>query len=411
MAITAAHGRVDDENNVFLFVDGGERQIGQYPGVPAEEALAFYERKFADIEGQVRILEQRVAKKLDAAGLKKTQQRLLEELREPNVIGDVANLRDRLGALSEKIEKLIDERKEENKEAIAAALKRREEIALAAQKIAERDPAKIQWKLSSAEMLKLFEEWQALQKNGPRVPKSEADPFWKIFSVARAKFEAAKRQYFASLDAQSKTAKAKKSDLVAKAEALVAKGAEGFEDYRKLLDEWKKAGRGNPKVDDALWARFKIAGDAIYAARNAALEVENAEQAENLKKKLELLTEAETIKPENDLAEAKRLLLDVQQRWEKIGKVPKDKVKSLEDRMRAVETKVRKAEQENWRKTDPATQDRTNSVLNQLLESIEKLETELKEATAKKDKKAIDSAKAALETRKAWLKVAQEAAK
>lgn len=53
-------GRVDAENNVYVFELGSERKVGQYPNVSAEAAMAFFETKFADLEAQVRILEQRI---------------------------------------------------------------------------------------------------------------------------------------------------------------------------------------------------------------------------------------------------------------------------------------------------------------------------------------------------------------
>ncbi|MEY4411204.1 MAG: hypothetical protein RLZ69_778, partial [Actinomycetota bacterium] len=58
---SASFGRVDDENNVFVTEAGVERKVGQYPNVTAAEALAFFERKYADLAAQVRLLEQRVA--------------------------------------------------------------------------------------------------------------------------------------------------------------------------------------------------------------------------------------------------------------------------------------------------------------------------------------------------------------
>ena len=41
----------------------------------------------------------------------------------------------------------------------------------------------------------------------------------------------------------------------------------GIGAYRDLLEQWKGAGRAGKKADDALWARFKAAGGALYGAR------------------------------------------------------------------------------------------------------------------------------------------------
>ncbi|MEL0237823.1 MAG: DUF349 domain-containing protein, partial [Aquiluna sp.] len=73
---------------------------------------------------------------------------------------------------------------------------------------------------------------------------------------ARAKFEAGRRKYFASLDNQFKEAKKIKTELVAKAETLASKGAAAAADYRNLQDLWKKAGKAG-KAEDGLWKAFR----------------------------------------------------------------------------------------------------------------------------------------------------------
>lgn len=401
---TNKFGRVDAENNVFV-IDGSERKVGQYPGVTPDEALAYFVRKFEDIAAQVRILEQRVANKVDSHGMKKMAAKLAEELKEPAVVGDIADLRRRVGNLDEKISALVSEKHEASKEATAEALASRLKIAVRAEEIANQDAAKTQWKASGAEMTKLFEQWQELQKSGPKVAKSEADSIWKRFSSARTRFETAKRGYFAGLDATNKQTKAKKTAVVEQAEALAAKGSDDIAAYRKLLDEWKNSGRTPGKSDDALWARFKAAGDAIFAKKSETAVVENAEQEKNLEAKLEILKDAASIDPEKDLAGAKKTLQSIQQRWEKVGRVPKDKLRETEDKLRAIEAKVRKVEEDEWRKTDPAAIERSNSVTAQLEDSIKKLEAALEKATASKDAKKIKDATEALEARKAWLEV------
>lgn len=407
---TNPFGRVDEENNVYVTENGVERRVGQYPNVSQAEALAFYERKFADLAAQVRILEQRVAAGADPQALKKNLQTLTAELTEPAVVGNIADLRVRVEQAGEKIALAVAARHEVNKEQIGAALALRAKIADEAEAIANQDPAKTQWKNSTAAITALFEQWQQSQKTGPKLPKAEADVVWKRFSAARTKFDTNKRHYFASLDATNKAVKAKKSTIVEAAEALVSKGADAVNEYRKLLDEWKAAGHTKSKSDDELWARFKAAGDAIYSAKGEVIAASSAEYAENLAKKLELLDEAEkTIDPAKDLVAAKKALQQIQQRWEQIGRVGKEKLREVEDRMRAIETKVRNAEQEHWRKTDPAAQARTNSVLSQLEESISKLESELEAAKAKKDAKAVKAAEEALAARKAWLEVVKKA--
>lgn len=406
--ISSTHGRVDSENNVFVIDGGNERKVGQYPGVTEAEALAYFERKFAELESNVRILEQRLKNNADPSSIATAAQKLAKELVEPAAVGNIQELRNRVAAVTPDIEKIRAEKSEATSQAIAATLKARTEIAQKATALADKDPKKTQWKIASKEMTELFDAWQASQKSGPKVPRKEADAIWKIFSQARTKFEANKRAFFAELTVATKNARVKKSELVAKAEALVAKGADAASDYRKLLDEWKLSGRSQGKQDDALWERFKAAGDAIYALRKDTIAKEQVEYSANYEVKLALIAEAEKLDPSKNLAEAKKQLLSIQQRYEKAGKVPKDKIRETDDRMRAVEKKFKDLEQEQWRKSDPAAIERTNGVLSQLELSIANLESDLSAATAANDTKKTKELTDALAARKSWLEVVKQ---
>jgi len=403
-------GRVDSENNVFVLELGSERKVGQYPKVSANEALAFYERKFAELEAQVRTLEQRIKNAVLASNLLAQFKKLSADLVAPNAVGDLNNLRSRVAALEPKIAELSAKRTAASKEASAAALKSRIDLAEAAEAIANQDQAKTQWKQSSEKMAKLFTDWQEVQKTGAKVSKADADPIWKRFSVARTKFETAKRAYFAGLDASNKAVRAAKNNIVEQAEKLASAGSDSIVEYRKLLEQWKSAGRTPGKSDDALWARFKAAGDKIYSARQASSASEAGDHAANLAAKLELLKTYSDIDPNKGLDEAKRRLQELQKKWEKVGKIPKEKIREVEDKLRAIENKVKSAEQDHWRKSDPASIDRSNSVISQLETAIAKLEAELAKATATGNDKKIKDANDALSARRAWLETVRASA-
>ena len=403
---TTEFGRVDSENNVYVIEPNGERKVGQVPNVSQEEALAYFVKKFEGLEGSVRLLEQRVAKKADADSISKTAAKLTVDLIDASAVGNLQALRERVLALAPKIQDLLNLKKEENKEGIAQAMAAREEIVAKVEALANGDLTKVMWKQVTATLAELFEAWQSAQKNGPRVPKAEADALWKRFQNSRNKLENAKRAYFAEAGSKAKAAKASKESIVKKAEELAEKGSDSVVEYRKLLDEWKAAGR--TKNDDALWTRFKAAGDTIYAAKGEQVAAITASQAEALTAKLALLEEAKAIDPTKDLAKAKQLLLNIQDRWEKAGRVSRNDLAKTEDKLKAIETAVRNAERDNWKATDPAAKARKDDVTVKLEEAIAKLEAELAKAT---DKKKITELTESLAARKAWLEVVTAAAK
>jgi hypothetical protein len=95
----------------------------------------------------------------------------------------------------------------------------------------------------------------------------------------------------------------------------------------------------------------------------------------------------------------------INSRWEKAGKVPREHIRSTDDRLKAIEAKIRKVEEELWRKSDPATIDRTNSLRSQLETQIGKLEAELETAKLTGDAAKVSKAQEALDTKKTWLEV------
>jgi hypothetical protein len=396
-------GRVDEKNAVYLQDQGTERLVGQYPDVSADEAIAFFIRKFEDLEAQVRILEQRIANGInDAKSLKAAHATLKKEVADPKGVGNYENLRQRLEKLIPAIEEAASKANEVREKAIAAALVEKERIAKRAEELVS-NLGSINWKKSGEEMAELFAKWQQLQKDSPKIAKSITDPIWKRFSQARAQFESGKRKYFALQDAKFKEAKKIKADLTKKAESLAEKGAAAAAEYRKLQAEWKKAGKAG-KIEEALWEAFRGAGDKIFEKKKELDEKLASSHAENLSAKQALLIEAEAIAL-TDLKAARSKISQIQAKWSKIGHVPKDQVKNVEGRLRQIESKLAEAEKEAWQRSDPAAKARSSAFVEQLEKVISTLEQELASAPEPKKKEIQDQ----IESRKALLVAAQNA--
>ncbi|MDH2444316.1 DUF349 domain-containing protein [Amnibacterium sp. CER49] len=389
---------------MFVRDRGVERQVGEYPDAPADEALAYYERKFADLAAQVGLLEQRARRGAPPADIAKAVARLHDTLETASAVGDLQSLRDRLGALGGTVEDLSAKRSEEHRAQVDAARADRVAIVEEAEALAARDPASVQWKATGQAMDALFARWQEAQRSSARLPKGESNELWKRFRDARSSIDSQRRAYFAELDGVQSAAREVKERLVQRAEALAGSGGgDTINQYRGLLDEWKRAGRAGRKADDALWARFRAAGDAVYQARAAEQSVQDAEYGENLTVKLALLDEAEPLLQATDPQEARRTLTGIQRRWDAAGRVPREQVRPLEERLRRIEQAVGKLEQEHWRRTDPEVKARSEGLAAQLSAAIGKLESELDEARAAGDARRIKDAEDALNARRIWL--------
>lgn len=395
-------GRVDDDGTVYVREGEEWRRVGQYPDGTPDEALAYFTRKYSELEGQVMLLERRVNTGVAGKEAAATIATLREQITGANAVGDLNGLAERLEALQAPLEELAAQREAEQKAELQQALAHREAIVVEAEQLAAQDPAKIQWKQTSAQMEALFARWQEHQQTGPRLGKAEANALWKRFRAARATIDTARRAFFSELDAAHKTARDAKEKIIARAEALASRGADAVGDYRRLLDEWKTVGRAGKKHDDALWARFKAAGDVLFAAKSEVDARENAEYTANLEAKEALLAKAQPILEMTDRKAAREQLSNIQRKWDEIGRVPRDHFKAIEERLRKVEAHVRKLDDEHWQATNPEKQARTSGLQAQLDAAIEKLEQELAAAEAKGDAKAAKEARDALEARRTW---------
>ncbi|KAA6433934.1 DUF349 domain-containing protein [Agrococcus sediminis] len=395
-------GRVDAAGTVAVKDGDGWRVVGQFPDVTAEEALGYFERKFADLEGQVRLLEQRIRGGASARDVAKAASHLHATVLEAPAVGDIPSLLSRLDALRGELGELEAKQQAASKAEVDEAIAERTRVVEAIEQLASGDLENVQWKQTMQQVDVLFADWQRLQKDGPRLSKGQADALWKRFRDARSTLETARRRFFADLDASHKDVRARKQALVEQAQALAPKGVDGIPAYRALLDQWKAAGRAGRKIDDALWAQFKEAGDVLFAAKAEQAAVDNEEYAENLAAKRALLQEATPILEITDRAKAREALLGVQRRWDEIGRVPREALREVEDRMRKIETHVRELDEQHWKASNPERKARSEGLAGQLEEAIEKLEAEIADTTDARRKAELE---AELQTKRSWLEV------
>lgn len=396
-------GRVDETNTVFVVDEGEERQVGQFPDGTADEALAYFVRKFNDLEGQVSLLELRFARGTAGSEVSQSVSHLKALLQRPAAVGNIAALRRRVDELERRTESLLSEQKKEREAAKEQALIARTAVVEEAEALAAQDFADVQWKTVSTRLESLFETWQSLQKNGPHLPKSQADELWRRFRKARQSIDTARRQYFAQLDATNKEVRARKEALIRDAEALAPRGADGVRAYRDLLDKWKRAGHASRKIDDQLWSRFKAAGDVLYAAKHEEDQKQDEEFGKNLEEKRSLLDEAESLLNETNHTVARDALLLLQKRFDAIGKVPRAHTREVETRLRKIEAHVRSLADAHWNATNPETLARAEGLRGQLEGALDQLTAALNQAKSDGNDKQIAQLTEEIETKRAWL--------
>jgi hypothetical protein len=397
-------GRVDEEGNVFCKVGEDERHVGQTPDMTPEAALAFFGRKYDELRFELALLEQRVASGTaapdDAAGALK---QLKGQVREARVVGDLAALDAGLAALEEEIKAQRERRKAKRAEEVAKARTAKERIVAEAEKIS----TGTDWRHGADKLRNLFEEWKAL----PRLDKPSDDELWKRYSAARTSYTRRRKAHYAEQSEKREAAKVVKLRLVKQAEALASSTDWGptAGAFRDLMQQWKAAGPAPRTEDEELWQRFRGAQDQFFNARDEVTKATDAEYAGNAEVKEKLLVEAEALLPVKDLQATKTAFREIADRWDAAGKVPRERIKDLEGRMRKVEQAIRSVEDDKWKRSNPEARARAADTVAQLEASIADLQAKADKARAAgNDKKAAEH-EAAVEARTQWLDQARKA--
>ncbi|MGA8987316.1 DUF349 domain-containing protein [Aeromicrobium sp.] len=403
-APTNPWGRVDDEGNVYVRTAEGERLIGQWPGGDPAEAMSLYVRRFEGLEVEVDLLEKRLeggALSPDDAG--KVMTKVRAQITDAQALGDLDSLLTRLDALQPTIDKHREQRKVERAAKVADAQFEKARIAELAEKIA----TGTDWKAGADKLRALLDEWKAL----PRLSKSADDELWHRFSTARTAYTRRRKSHFSEQSTLRDAAKVIKEKLIVEAEALSTSTEWGptAGKYRDLMTEWKKAGSAPRNVEDKLWKRFRSAQDAFFEARDEANKLLDAEYEVNAEKKLEILAEAEKLLPITNADVARKAWLDIADRWEEAGKVPRAKMGDFEARIRKIEQAVRDANETKWKKTDPEKSARADDMIGKLQRAIDDVAEKITAAESKGDAKKVKDLQAELASKQAFLEMAQKA--
>jgi hypothetical protein len=312
------------------------------------------------------------------------------------VLCDVDALAARLAAIVEQAEGASQEEKAKREELRAQQTARKEALAAEAEELAA---TASQWKAAGDRLRAILDEWKTISG----VDRKTDDALWKRYSAARETFNRRRGSHFAELDRERAGARQAKEALCVRAEELCDSTDWGPTSavFRDLLGEWKAAGRAAKDVDDALWQRFKSAQDRFFSARNAATAERDAEFRANADAKEALLVEAERLDPA-DREASRAALRAIGDKWDAIGKVPRERAAELERRMRAVEKKIRDAPTGG---VDPEAQARAD----QFRERAEQFERQAEKAEAAGRTKDAEQARANAEQWRQWAEAAADA--
>jgi hypothetical protein len=400
-----AWGRVAEDGTVYVRTADGERSVGSYEAGTPDEALEFFTKRFEELEGKVHLLEQRVTSgRLAPEEATSSVKALREQVVDAHAVGDLVSLAARLDALAPVIAVQRSARKEERAQKTAESKAAKEKLVAEAERLAE----STDWRNGANRLRDLLATWKEL----PRLDRATDDALWRRFSTARTTYTRHRKAHFAEEHERRDSARVVKERLAKEAEALSTSTEWGptAGKYRDLMREWKAAGPAPREVDDQLWQRFRGAQDTFFGARDAANAALDQEFAANAEVKDAILVEAEALLPVTDLEAAKKAFRDLADRWDAAGKVPRDRMKELEGRMRKVEQAIRAVEDEQWSRSDPEKSARADDMIGKLEAGIAETQARLDKASAAGDDRRVKDLEAELANKQAFLDMARKAA-
>ena len=395
----ADFGRVDADGTVYVRTADGERAVGQIPDVEPAEAMAFYTRRYEALEVEVGLLETRVkGGALSPEEARGSINTVRQTVGSANAVGDLDALLARLESLQPLLAEQAEARKAERSRQQEATRETKEKMVAEAEALA----LGTDWRGGVNRFRTLLDEWKAL----PRIDRASDDALWHRFSAARTTYTRRRKSQFAEQAAKRDVAKATKEQIIAEARELAKSTDWGptAGAFRDLMTRWKAAGVAPREVDDQLWAEFRGIQDGFFGARTAVLTEQDAEFKANLDAKLVLLDEAEaSLVPVTDLAVARAGFRTFLEKYNAYGRVPREQMRSLDARVKALETAVRSAEEDEWRRTDPQARARAEETVGMLSAEIEKLTERVAKASARGDASAAKKAQDSIDTYTVWL--------
>ncbi len=179
-----------------------------------------------------------------------------------------------------------------------------------------------------------FKELQILHKMwkediGP-VARELREEVWHRFSEATKKIHKKRHEFQDKLDEKFKANVDLKLAVIAKIKELDVTKNQNHKDWQdsirkldELRDEFFAIGKVPKSKNEDIWQLFRETTRSFNAEKNNFYKGIKKEQSENLKKKLVLVEQAESLKESEDWDMATEVFKKIQSEWKKIGHVPR----------------------------------------------------------------------------------------
>ncbi len=190
------------------------------------------------------------------------------------------------------------------------------------------------WELGYQKMIEIQTAWRDIGF----APKKDNNRIYGRFRAACDNFFLRKREYFAQNKEEQVNNLQLKTELCMQAEALKdsSEWKASSEDFINLQKKWKEIGSVPRKHSDAIWKRFRSACDQFFQNKSKHYSTIDSQYENNLKLKIDLITEIEAFEAKGSGEENFEQLKDFQRRWSEIGFVPMKNKDEIQKKYRDV---------------------------------------------------------------------------
>ena len=192
-----------------------------------------------------------------------------------------------------------------------------------AERLAEQEDINLAFK----ELQDLHKIWK--EDIGP-VSQDMREEIWQNFSAATKKIHDKRHDHFRKMRSKYQEIIENKLEVVAKLNAYDTSNNKSHNDWQKsikdveqLRQEYFNLGKLPFSKSEDVWQKFKAATKKFNSSKNVFYKYEKSKQQENLKKKIELIELAESLKESEDWELATNTLKKIQTDWKSIGHVPR----------------------------------------------------------------------------------------
>ena len=177
---------------------------------------------------------------------------------------------------------------------------------------------------ASRALQQLHDEWAEI---GP-VARELREDLWNRFKQASSIINKKHQAYFDELHAKENENLEKKQALIAQLKEINIDKLEGNKQWEEATEkvqaiqqEWRLVGFAPKKQNQTIYEEYRQLCDAFFKAKTAYYKGMRDEFAENLKRKRQLVEEAEALKESTDWKETTDKLVELQKQWKAIGPV------------------------------------------------------------------------------------------